>query len=220
MCLFQKKQSNLAVGRLRDCRFRRQNNSAVLWIFTFTLFLYIQKVFCCKNLSSNGTESAAKAREKARESKSKEEKARASKRKQEKARASKSKEGKARASKRKQEKARESKRKQEQPREAKTTPGSLKIEAQRLQNRGPGAPKLRPGGSKIELEGLLEPIVDQCFIKGRFQTPKKRPGSAQELPKEPQDRPKPSPNGAQDAAKSTLGAFFLTPNLQGFCIDF
>ena len=84
----------------------------------------------------------------------------------------------------------------------------MKIEAPRLQNRGPGAPKLRPGGSKIELEGLLEPIVDQCFIKGRFQTPKKRPGSAQELPKEPQDRPKPCPNGAQDAAKSTFGAIF------------
>ena len=63
-------------------------------------------------------------------------------------------------------------------------------------------PDPSPNPSKIDPEGLLETILDQCFIKASFRRPKKRPKNAQERPREAPDGPKPLPNGAQDPPKT------------------
>ena len=71
-------------------------------------------------------------------------------------------------------------------------------------NRRQNVPKPSPNRAKIDPEGFLEPILDQCFKKAGFWTPKKRPRRAQERPRDATDAPRPPPNGAQDLPKSNF----------------
>ena len=72
----------------------------------------------------------------------------------------------------------------------------------------PNRPKIDPGGLLEAILGLLEPILDQCFKKTRFLTPKKQPKGLQERPREAPDRPRPSQNEAQEPPKSDFSAIF------------
>ena len=66
-----------------------------------------------------------------------------------------------------------------------------------LQKPFPNRPQTLPKRPKIHPKGLLEPILDQCFIKARFPTPKKWPKSGQDLPKPSQKRPQVPPKSMQ-----------------------
>ena len=99
-----------------------------------------------------------------------------------------------------------------------SAPNASKIHPKIDQNPPQNLPKPSQNGSKIDPEGLLEPILDQCCIKARSQTPKKQHRSAQECSKEAPDRPKPLPNGTQDSPKSNFERCFdIFPPLQ-ICI--
>ena len=92
-----------------------------------------------------------------------------------------------------------------------TLPKPFKIDPKSIQNQ-----------SKIDPEGLLEPILDQCLKKDGFRTPKKQPRS----PKSAQETPKTLPDPSQMEPKTLpsliLMRFFTlylpTPNLHRFFI--
>ena len=65
-----------------------------------------------------------------------------------------------------------------------------------------------PNPSKIDSNGFLEPILDQCFTKARFRRPKKFSRSGQKRPKEAPDGPRPLQNRAQDPPKTNFYAIF------------
>ena len=89
-----------------------------------------------------------------------------------------------------------------------SAPKSSKIHPKIGPNPPQNLPKPSQNGSKIDPEGLLEPILDQCFEEVGFWTPKKQPKSAQECPRDAPDPPRPLPNGSQNPPKSDFWAFF------------
>ena len=87
-----------------------------------------------------------------------------------------------------------------------------KTNVQILPNFTPNHPQTLPKSfqdhPKIDPKGLLAPMLDPCLKKARFWTSKIRTKVAQERPEEAQDRPKPSPNEAQDPPKTDFCAIF------------
>ena len=72
------------------------------------------------------------------------------------------------------------------------------------------SPKTFQKQPKSHPKGLLELILDQCFKRIWFWTPKKWPKCVQKWPKDAPERPKPLPNGAQDPSKSTFQAILCS----------
>ena len=98
-----------------------------------------------------------------------------------------------------------------------SAPNSSKIHPKIAQNPPQNLPKPSQNGSKIDPEGLLEPILDQCCKQVGFWTSKKPPKSAQECPK---DAPDPSQMEAKTLPNQIFerffGGYFSTLNLHRF----